>query len=168
MRSLKESFMMRRTVVLMSAVAVGLASVGVFAQARPNFAGKWAMVQDPNAAPSGGGRGGGFGGLGQGGTVAQDDKTLTITTTTQAGEVKRTYNLDGSDSKNTLNIGGNAIEQVSKARWDGSRLVIATTTDFGGTPAESTMTLSLDASGNLVVDTTGGRGGPTKMTYKKG
>ena len=41
----------------------------VMAQAKTNFAGKWTLVPDPNAA-AGGGRGrGGFGGLGQGRTT---------------------------------------------------------------------------------------------------
>ena len=158
---------MKRAAVLLSAAALVLTAVSVFAQAKPSFAGKWAIVPDPNAA-AGGGRGGGFGGLGQGGTITQDDKVLTIVTTNQAGEVTRKYNLDGSDSKNTMNFGGNSMEQVSKAKWDGSKLVITTTANFNGNATETTMTLSLDATGNLIVENAGGRGGPTKMTYKKG
>lgn len=160
---------MKRTGILLNTAAIVMLTIGVLAQAKPNFAGKWTLVPDPNAAAGGGGgRGGGFGGLGQGGTIAQDDKTVKVTTTTQAGEVTRTYNLDGSDSKNTLNIGGNAMEQVSKVKWDGAKMIIATSSNFNGNAVETTQTWSLDASGNLVIESTGGRGGPTKMTYKKG
>src|SRR5262245_15563684 len=153
---------MKRFAVLLSGAALMVSAATVFAQAKPSFAGKWTLVPDPNAAAGGGGRGGGFGGLGQGATITQDDKVLTIVTSNQAGEVTRKYNLDGSDSKNTMNFGGNSMEQVSKAKWDGNKLVIATTVNFGGNPTETTMTLSLDTTGNLVIDSTGDRSGPTK------
>ena len=166
---------MKRVAILASTAVLALGTVIAFAQAKPSFAGKWTLVADPNAAPAGGGRGGGgFGGLGQGGTIVQDDKTLKITTSTQAGDVTRSYNLDGSDSKNTMSFGGNSIDQVSKAKWDASKLVITTTVNFGGNASETAMTLSLDASGSLVVESTRpdfqGGGAPikTSMTYKKG
>jgi hypothetical protein len=157
-----------------SAAALVLAAPALSAQGKPSFAGKWAMVVDPNAAGGGGGgRGGGRGGLGMEPTIAQDEKTLIITRTTQAGEVKSVYNLDGSESKNTMTMGGNAVEQVSKAAWEGNTLVITTTSSFQGNPTTSTMKLSIDASGQLVVETTSpGRGGGEPVTrtatYKKG
>src|ERR1043165_9347927 len=122
--------MMRRPAALFSTVALALSMVAVFAQAKPNFAGKWTLVADPNAAPAGGR--GGFGGLGPMATIVQDDKTFTVTRSVQGTDVKAVYNLDGSDSKNTMNMGGNAIDQVSKAKWDGNKLVITTTVNFGG------------------------------------
>src|SRR5262245_6617837 len=159
---------MKRTSILLSSAAILVLTIGVLTQAKPNFAGNWTVVPDPSAAAGGGGgRGGGFGGLGQGGTITQDDKTLKVTTTTQAGEVTRTYNLDGSDSKNTMNFGGNAMEQVSKVKWDGAKMVITTSSNFNGNPVETTQTWSLHASGNLVIESTGGRGGPTNMTFQK-
>jgi len=100
-----------------------------------------------------------------GGTIAQDASTLTITRTTQAGEVKTTYRLDGSESKNSVTMGGgNAVESVSKARWEGTKLVIATTTTVQGNAIESTMTLAMDGQ-NLVIESTGmGRGGAAAVT----
>jgi hypothetical protein len=125
-------------------------------------------------------------GLGDGATIVQDEKTLTITRTTQAGELKSVYNLDGSDSRNTLTLGGRmgggggggggaaggGIETVSKARWDANKLVIATTLTFGQNSFETTMSLSLDDKGNLVIESTNpGRGGAvpttTKTSYRK-
>ena len=162
-----------KRLVSMFTVTVLLAGgvTAVMAQAKTNFAGKWTLVPDPNA-PAGGGRGrGGFGGLGQGATIEQNDKTITVTTTTQAGETKAVYNLDGSESKNPITMQGNTIERVSKAKWDGAKLVITTTTNFQGNPNESTQTWSLDASGSLVVESTSNFGGnptTTKMVYKKG
>jgi hypothetical protein len=158
--------------MLMCAASVALGAAGVLAQAAPNFAGKWTLVPDATA-PQGGGRGGGFGGLGTAATIVQDDKTLTITRTTQAGELTSVYNLDGSDSRNTLNFNGNAFEQTSKVTRDGSALVITTTADFGGNVFETSMKLALDASGTLTLESTRpdfqGGGAPivTKATYKK-
>ena len=111
-------------------------------------------------------------GLGQQATIAQDAKALTITRTTQAGEFKSVYNLDGSKSTNTLTFGENKIEQVSVAKWDGARLVITTSANFQGNPFETTMRLALEG-GNLLIETTRpdaqGGGAPitTKQTYKK-
>jgi hypothetical protein len=89
------------------------------------------------------------------------------------GEVRLVYNLDGSESRNTVQGRGGATEQVSRARFDGTKLVITTTVNAGGTPVETTMALSLNAQGQLVVENTGvGRGGgaptTTTLNYTKG
>jgi hypothetical protein len=147
----------------------GLALGSLAAQTPPNFAGKWTLVPDANGA--GGGRG--MGGIGQSATIVQDANTLTLTRTTQMGEFTTTYKLDGSESRNTLNMGGNSVDQLSTAKWDGGKLTINTKMDFQGTPVETRLVLSLDPSGNLVVESTRpdfqGGGAPitTKMTYKK-
>jgi hypothetical protein len=160
---------MRRTSLLITAAALVVCIAALAAQAKPNFAGKWTMV----AAPTAPGPGGGFGGLGQEFTAAQDDKALTITRSVQGTEIKSVYNLDGSDSKNTLNFQGTAFEQVSKVKWDGGKLGITTRADFNGNAFETSLSLSLDASGILTVESTRpdfqGGGGPitTKATYKK-
>jgi hypothetical protein len=161
---------MRRAAILMSAAALIMGATNVSAQAKPSFAGTWTAIVDPSAPPAQGR--GGRGGLGQGGTIAQDGKTLTVTRTTQNGEVKSVYNLDGSESKNTMTFGGNSVEQTSKTRWDGDKLVVTTSSTFNGNPVETTMVMSLDAAGNLVVEATGpGRNGAppttTKTSYKK-
>lgn len=159
-------------IAVLSLIAASVSTVMAQAPTKPNFAGKWTLVPDPNAPAAAGGRGrGGFGGLGQGGSIEQNDKTLTVTTTTQAGESKAVYNLDGTESKNPLNFGNQSIDRVSKVKWDGAKLVITTTTNFNGNPNESTQTWSLDASGSLVIESTsnfGGNATTTKQTYKKG
>jgi len=154
----------------LTAVAVTLATALTLAQASPNFAGKWTVVPDANAA---GGRGGMGGGLGQEATITQDASTLTINRTTPMGDFTSTYKLDGSESRNTLNIQGNSVDQLSTAKWDAGKLNVHTKMDFGGNVVETSMVMSLDASGNLIVETTRpdfqGGGAPitTKMTYKK-
>jgi len=155
---------MRRTILSALSATVMLAGL-VFAQAPANFAGKWTLVPNPNAT--------GMGGLGSEATIVQDEKTLTITRTTQMGEFKTVHNLDGSESKNTLNFNGNAIEQLSKAKWDGGKLTITTSMNFNGNPVETSMTMMLDSAGALQVESTrpdfqgGGQPITTKMSYKK-
>ena len=63
--------------------------------------------------------------------------------------------------------GGEATDQVSKATWDGAKLVITTTTPNG----DVKRVLSLEG-GNLVIETTtpgreGGAPTTTKVIYKK-
>ena len=160
-----------KRVMSLAAAAVIIAGAMLAAQAPPNFAGKWTLVPDPNATPGGAGRG--PGGIGQSAVIVQDAAALTITRTTPMGEFTSTYKLDGSESKNTFNMQGNAIEQVSKVKWDGGKLLVNTTMDFGGNPVATSMTLSLDAAGNLLVESTrpdfqgGGAPVTTKATYKK-
>jgi hypothetical protein len=167
---LKEQEQMRRNALIVGALSLVFAASIAQAQDKPNFSGSWTLVVDPNApAP---GRGGG-GGLGQAATLTQDAKTLTVTRTTQNGEVKLVYNLDGSDSKNMMMGRGGQTEQVSKAAWEGSTLVITTTFSMGENTVTRTQKFSLDASGQLVVAATSpGRGGgepvTTTQTYKKG
>ena len=162
---------MKRVTGIIGALALVAASVSVFAQAKPNFTGKWTLVPDPNAAAAGGRGGGRGGGLGQEFTAAQNDKTLTVTSTNaQVGEIKATYNLDGSETKNPITFNGNTVERTSKAKWDGNKLVLTSTSNFNGNAAETTQTWTLDASGNLLVENTSNFGGnptTTKATYKK-
>ena len=161
-----------RRVIGWTAVAMltVVAAVGLAAQATPNFAGKWTLVPGPNS-PQGGGMGAG---LGAEATIAQDAKTLTITRNGPAGEIKSVYNLDGSDSKNTMSFGDMSFDLISKVKWDGAKMNVTTTADFDGNKFETSMSLQLDAAGALVVESTRpdfqGGGGPvtTKMTYKKG
>jgi hypothetical protein len=162
---------MRRNALVVGALSLVFAASIAQAQDKPNFSGSWTVVADPNAAPTGG-RGGGGGGLGMAATLTQDAKTLTVTRTTQNGEVKLVYNLDGSESKNMVQGRGGQTEQTSKATWDGAKLVISTNLMMGENAITRTQTMSLDASGQLVVTVSGpGRGGEvmtTTQTYKKG
>jgi hypothetical protein len=173
---------MKRIALLMG-VATLLGATQLMAQAKPSFAGTWTLVPDSAAAAAaagggarGGGRGG-LGGLGQTVTITQDAATLTTTSTTQAGEVKSVYKLDGTDSKNSRTMGagragGTAapIETVSQAKWDANKLVITTNINFNGNAFSTTMSMSLDASGQLIVESTNARAGgtPTIAKYKKG
>jgi hypothetical protein len=160
---------MRALAISVAVVLVAAVGVGVYAQSKPSFAGKWTIVPDPNAQ---GGRGRGGMGLGQEFVVTQDDKTMTtVSNNPQMGEIKAVYNLDGTETKNPLSFGGQSVDRVSKVKWDGAKLVITTTSNFNGNAVESTQTWALDGSGNLVIESTSNFGGnqtSTKSTYKKG
>jgi len=181
---------MRVTGLVTAAAFVLATSVGMYAQAKPDFSGKWVM--DPASAPApaappagapaggggggrgGGGRGGGGGGAGFGPefTAKMDGKTLTIARVQGDATVTANYMLDGSESKNMVAGRGGQTEQVSKATWDGSKLVIVTTVNQGGNNVEQRRVLSMEG-GNLVIEQTApGRGGgepvTTKLVYKKG
>ena len=160
-----------RLVATVTAVIVA-AGVGMGAQAKPDFSGKWVMDPPPAApaADAGGGRGGAAGfqlGYGAEFTVKQDATTLTISRGQGSPIV---FKLDGTQSKNTVTRGGQQQEQLSKATWEGNKLVIATEVNFQGNVAEQRRVLSLEG-GNLVIEQTNpgrGGGGSTKVVYKKG
>ena len=173
---------MKRAAVLVSALAVVLYTVGVGAQAKPNFAGKWTMEAPAAApapapgggAPGGGGGGGGRGGRGGGGpvsgmevTITQDATTLTINKTQGQNPVTLKYTLDGKDSKNTVMGRGGEVTQTSQATFEGSKLVITTTADMGRGPTTTKQAISMEG-GNLVVENMGPDGTSMgKVTYKK-
>ena len=177
---------MRRNFLVVAVVLMFGAAAGLAAQAKPDFSGKWVM--DPASAPAppagapaggggGGGRGGGRGGGGGAGfgqefTAKQDAKMLMITRTQGDQTVTAMYNLDGSESKNTVQGRGGAQEQVSKATWEGNKLVITTQLNFGGNAVEQKRTLSMEG-GDLVIEQSqpgrdGGAPTTTKVVYKKG
>jgi RNA recognition motif-containing protein len=137
--------------------------------------GRQVAVKEAEDRRGGGGGGGGRGGGGGGAgcacgmecTIAQDATSLTLTRTGPAGEIKAVFKLDGSESKNSVAMGQMTMDAVSKATWEGNKLVVTTTADMGGQAMTSKATLSLDATGNLVVEREGGRGPMAPQTYKK-
>lgn len=155
------------------AFIAAMGSTGPVAQVRPNFTGNWTNA-DPNAAASAEG----IMYLGFAFTAEQDDRTLTVTPTihqVHRGErpeqLKAVFNLDGSESKNPLNMRDQVTNRISKVTWDSGRLVITTTTSDGNNVSTQTQTWSLDRSGNLIVDavlTYRGSSTTSKATYKKG
>ena len=167
---------MRRNFFVVAVVLMFGAAASLAAQAKPDFSGKWVMdaAAAPAAPDGGGGRGGGRGGGGFGNefTIAQNAKTLTITRMQGDQAVSTVYNLDGSESKNTTQGRGGPQEQVSKAMWDGAKLVVTTTINAGGNNIEQKRVFAMEGA-NLTIETTqpgrdGGPGTPQKTTYKKG
>jgi hypothetical protein len=162
-------------VALAALVALPAAS---WAQAKPDFSGKWTMdaaKSDPAPAGRGGGGGGGRAGGGRGGgggvpmemTVKQTASALTIESMGFQGATQTlTYKLDGSESVNTVGQG----ESKSKAVWDGAKLTITTTQDFNGNTITSKDVYSMDGA-NLVrtnTRTTPAGEMTRKVVYTKG
>ena len=151
-----------RVTAMLSVAAVVLMAAGWVAQAKPNFAGEWKIVTDPD----GGGR---QGSPGMDLAITQGATAMTVEYVKAPAPVKLTYKLDGSVSKNMMagRGGGAPTEQVSKAMWAGNNIVVTTTTGAG----EEKRTFSIEG-GYLVVETSApardGRAATiTKVTYQK-
>jgi hypothetical protein len=146
------------------AIAAAILAVATVAWAqKPDFSGTWTL--DPASAPAAGGRGGGA--LGNGpATVKQTADALTVERTMGDAKITLTYKLDGTESRNMMmGRGGQQIDSVSTAKWDGPRLTIVTKQEMGGQLSESTQVWALDGS-TLTVETTSARG-TQKRVYKK-
>lgn len=159
-----------RTGVIAAAI-LAIATVA-YAQ-KPDFSGTWTLDPDASGMTGGGGGGGRGGGRGMGGpmVVKMAGDTLTIERQMGGNAVTTTYKLDGSESVNKMSMGrgenAREVETKSTAKWDGSKLVISTQRPGqGGEMMTSTETWSLEG-GNLVIETSGGRGGGGKRVYKK-
>ncbi len=144
-------------------VALGAAVVAQEKQDKPNFSGTWkitAAASDPFTSPQ-------F-------AVVQDAKTLTVTATSQMGDIKTPFNLDGTETRAPLDFNGTMIDRVTKAAWNGTRLVLTTISEFNGQSFESKQVWSLNSDGTLLVESTrpdfqgGGAPVTSKATYKKG
>jgi hypothetical protein len=165
-------------------VSVLLLAASATAQQRPDFSGRWQLVPEANAAASSARSIPAMGsGWGADLSIAQDAATLTIEFTTYVRydmqpATRLVYRLDGSESKNTINVGRGPQDQIATAAWDGGKLTLtivrAFKTSSGEKPAtvRSTQTLSLEAPATLVVETShgaalGGKPSTSRSTYKK-
>ena len=177
---------MKRARTGIIAAAILAVAALAFAQ-KPDFSGTWTLDPDASgmamapggAAPGGGGApggagtpgggGGGRGGggaLGNGATIKQTADSIVIERTMGENKVTTTYKLDGTESKNTMTgRGGQSVEQVSTAKWDGNALVITTKADMGNGPQETTQKWTVSGS-TLTVESTNARG-TQKRVYKK-
>ena len=151
----------------MGVIAAAILAVATVAwDQKPDFSGTWTL--DPASAPAaGGGRGGGGGALGSGpATVKQTAEALTIERTMGDANVTLTYKLDGTESRNVMmSRGGQSVDSVSTAKWDGPKLTIITKQEMGGQVTESTQVWTVEGS-TLTVETTNARG-TQKRVYKK-
>ena len=157
--------MKRATIGIIASAVLAVATIS-FAQAKADFSGSWAPEADPAAAAPTGGGGGGRGMMAGPMTVKQTADTLTVERTAGENKIVSNYKLDGSESTNTMQGRGGAVEVKSVAKWDGSKLVITSKRPGqDGAIVETTATWSV-AGGVLTIENAGGRG-PSKQTYKK-
>ena len=89
-----------------------------------------------------------------------------------------TYALNGSESRNAVEMGRGVQVQLSKTAWDADKLTITTVHQFPdpitgkSIPYETKQTLSLELPASLVVETTrngvlGGKASTTRTVYRK-
>jgi len=146
---------MKRRPLLAAVAALLLAGSVTFAQKKPDFSGRWVAVSPAEAA-------------GEEETFKQDANTLTNSHDSEGGGHSFTYRLDGVETRSTM---GEAVT-LSKAVWNGERLVVTSTTTYGdGRKLEQKKIFSLDGKGQMVIDLTetmSGRPAQTvKLVYRK-
>lgn len=165
---------MRRT-SLLSAAALLLIGTSAFAQTKPSFTGKWTILPDSGAVQQQGMPRGGaaMGGLSEEATITQDDKTISIARELTVGPMKSVFNLDGSETHQSLDIGnGNVVDLTLKTKWEGTKLLTSTWVNIQGQSFEIVLNLWLDDKGNLVSEhitpAMGNNPGGTEISkYKK-
>lgn len=117
------------------------------AHKRPDFSGSWVGVSPGDT------------GFQQ--TVTLTEKNLEVRIGSEGHRV--VYNLDGSESRNQIDLGGEKIVTVSRASWKGEQLILTHSTTFpDGSKSEGVDSWSLDSQGQLVVE------GTEKMTRANG
>jgi hypothetical protein len=136
-------------------------AVGARAQDRPDFSGAWTADEAKSTKTGADGVTRMALMLGSEFTARQDATTLTLQITAGSMHVTAVYSLDGSESRNTSpgNAGEPNVTVVSRASWEGGKLVIRSTSasQSGGKTVtiESVRTMFLDTDGALVIDRTG-------------
>jgi hypothetical protein len=143
---------MKRIAILALATAVVIPFTAR-AQSKPDFSGTWTMdAAKSDPAPQGRGGGGGGGGSV---TIKQTATELSVQTQGRQGPQTMTYKLDGSESSNEQMGRGGAVTVKSKAKWDGSSLVIESTRDMGGMSITTKEVRRLDNGGkDMIVEST--------------
>ena len=125
----------------------------VSAQKRPDFSGRWVVVEPAPAA-------------GTEVVLKQTEALLTNSHDSEGDGHRNEYRLDGSEHTTTMRSHGTDIVTVSKAVWQGDRLSITTVTTYSpDRKLDQTMIWSLDEKGQLIIDLTETlTGRPTEKT----
>jgi hypothetical protein len=174
-----------------AAVMVALLFVSRAWAQPPDFSGKWVVVPESSAAGATQGSApptlSAQGNMGSGWPpeiqLTQDASTLIVQFTyyhprdVQPPIIFK-YFLDGSTSRNAIDLGRGTQEQVSRTRRDGDSLVITTTHSFLNPITKQPMTsetrqkLTLASPTQLIIETArsavmGGQSSTTKTTYSR-
>jgi hypothetical protein len=174
------------TIVLLAVLAAAIRG-----QAPPDFSGRWTLdapaIATTPAVPGTPATAAGAGDMGSGWgsplTIVQDATQLRVEYSVFSRydlqpPLRFTYPLDGSEGRNTVNIGRGDQVESSRAQWSGAALVIVTTFQINdraaGKPfaAQLTRKLTLASPSTLLVEATrsGVLGGPassTRSVYRK-
>ncbi len=145
------------------------AATSAHAQMPPSFAGAWARVDSaperPTVAATGDARfpiGNMGGGWGSPFTIRQTADSLVVEVVHFSSydlqpKLRYDFALDGSETRQRINIAHAELVLRSRVRWDGATLVITTLypnpPEIGGAPTEVRQRLTLDESGRLLMET---------------
>ena len=144
---------------MIKALMVSLLVVGSVQAQKPNFAGTWIPVA--NAKP------------GNELVITQNDKQLALDYFSGGKSVrKEEFILDGAAHERTVSMRGTNLVINYKAAWQNNRLMITSDTAYPNGMKENRMeTWSIDAKGQLVIDSTekgpGGAGTPQQMVLAR-
>lgn len=147
---------MKKIALFALVMAVAVAGL-TFAQAKPDFSGKWAPKEA--AAPAAGARGGMGGPM----TVKQTATDLTQEVVRGENTMTTVYKLDGTESVNKTQRG----ESKSTVKFDGAKLVIKTVMETANGSMETTATWSLSADGKELTITRTTQRGENSTVYVK-
>ena len=107
-----------KTAILSAALAIA-SVVGVSAQDKPNFTGKWKADNSFTWW-----------------TIAVEGSRMTVTMTVAGNSESTVYLLDGTPSKKAFEGPNGPAENISTSTWEGHVLVTTTQTAFGATMTE--------------------------------
>ena len=167
---------MHASIIALVAFGLGVPLSQVSTQARPDFSGRWTIVGAPIGAFP---RVLAAAGLGYAFEARQDQRTLTLVTGNDPSTFETRVRLDGVETRDVRPAGGSfqlELVYVSKAEWDGARLVVTTTVTsdtmrlkvtpgLGGILTTRQVWL-IDANGDLIIETTN-EPRTSKATYRK-
>jgi hypothetical protein len=157
-------------------VAVGAGAQPVPAKARPDFSGTWAFDQVKSAQPGPDGKVMLAAMLGDEFTARQDTVTLAFAIKSGNLRVEAAYKLDGSESRNTSPgaYGQPAVDVISRASWEGDRLVIVSSSvsviQGQNVPINTRRVMWIDPAGSLIMERTGTPASevpPSRSVYRK-
>jgi hypothetical protein len=124
------------------AAAAGAPGASAGEPQRPNFSGRWVIVQPEKGA-------------GQEQIIKHDDKMLSKTPVGDRGGPPATYELDGMEHRTMLPMRGEQVVIVTKAAWEGNTLVVTIQENYpNGMKLNVREVWSLDAQGRLVIEAT--------------
>ena len=144
---------MRVRLAMYIAVACALAVSALGAQRRPDFSGRWLVIEPAHAA-------------GTEMVLKQTEGVLTEGHDSEGGGHRLEYHLDGAEHTTTMVSHGMDVVTVSKAVWQGDKLSITTATTYSpDRKLDQTMIWSIDDKGQLIIDLTATMTGrPTEKT----
>ena len=116
-----------------------LVSGSAGAQAKPDFSGRWVQVSPSSPAEGGGNEQ----------SVRQSDSAVTTDHASGGGGHSQVYKFD-AESRGTL---GHGIDVISKAAWDGPKLVLTSTATYpDNTRRQSRQQWTLGPDGTLTIE----------------